>query len=455
MDAEECIYRHFLDAFGRAAQQCADGERRIGAELKFPLVRPDGEAAGRRTVRRLWKYLACRGWEPVEDTATGRIVGARKPGERNHTVASCETGYCKTEFSLAHVANLFDLREAIADLRQDLLPFAEGNDVLFLGYGIHPVSPPGADLAMRKSRTGVWDKVFGSNRHIPEEKGDDFHLFTINAASHVHVSAGREEAVPAVTVLNGFAGAQIALTAHSSIWRGRIDPEYRCVAEKFWDWWMPDRNRVGVPKKPFEDLRDYVCTVARLRPVFVRRQGRPVLLRAYKSFAEYFARERAVGEDLQGAEVEVSPRKEDLEMHNTCYWYNARISRHYTVENRVNDQQPPEDLPCIAALTLGLMSALPAAAEEVAAHPWNDLREGRDSACRRGLEGRAGEMPLSRLAGRVLELAERGLRERGLGEEVFLEPLEQRLKRGGCPAREAEEVFREQGIEAFLEQRKL
>jgi gamma-glutamylcysteine synthetase len=391
----------------------------------------------------------------VQDSASGRTVGARKPGKRNDTVASCETGYCKTEFSLAHVADLFDLQEAIADLREDLLPFAQQNDVLFLGYGIHPVSPPGADLAMNKSRTGVWDKVFGSNRHIPEEKGDDFHLFTINAASHVHVSARQEEAVPAVNVLNGFAAAQIALTAHSSIWRGRIDPEYRCVAEKFWDWWMPDGNRVGVPEKCFEDLRDYVRTVARLRPVFVRRQGRPVVLRDYESFARYFGRERALGKDLQGREVQVRPRKEDLELHNTCYWYNARISRHYTVENRVNDQQPPEELPCIAALTLGLMSALPEADREVSRYRWSDLRQARDSACRHGLEGRVGDMPLSRLAGRMLDLAEHGLRGRGLGEEAFLEPLKQRLSWGVCPAQEADEVFRNRGIEAFLEQRRL
>jgi len=449
------LYRHFLDSFEQSlANRVTDG-RRIGAELKFPLVKRSGEAADYATIHALWRYLISRGWRAVEDSLSGKIVGASKPGEQNETVASCETGYCKTEFSLAHVGNLFELERAISELREELKPFADRNDVRFLAYGIQPVTPPSKRLLMKKSRTSVWDKVFASNRHIPPEDGDDMHLFTINAASHVHVSVSPEEAVPAVNVLNGFTGAQIALTAHSNVWRGRLDPQFKCVAEKFWDWWMPQSERVGVPARPFKDLEDYVRAVSDFSPVYVKREGVPIVPKGYDSFSEYCVCERARGEDPNGREVFFEPEHEDFDLHCTCYWFNARLSRYYTVENRVNDEQPPHALPCIAALTLGLMEALPEAQEALSAHDWNHLRQSREAACRDALLGKVNGRTLADLARELLDLAELGLRRRGKGEEKFLDRLEARLREKRSPADETEAMFRDGGVAALVEARAL
>lgn len=447
------------DYFNRAFQEklidLPASERRVGAELKFPLVREDGTAVSYETVCSLWLYLRERGWEPFHDSMTGEVIGARKAGELNHTVASCKTGYCKTEFSLAHVSNLFDLDQSIKNLREELRPFAEKHHMHFLGYGIHPVTPPGKRLLMKKGLTNIFNKVLCSNRCIPVEQGHDVHLFTINTASHLHISVSPGEAIPIVNVLNGFSGAQIALTAHSNIWRGRIDPDYKCVAEKFWDWWMPESNRVGVPERPFEDMEDYVRTISELRPIYVKRAGKPIILHKYQSFEEYFSEGRAKGIDVEGREVSFVPEEEDIELHGSCSWYNARISRCYTVENRVNDQQPPDDLMCVPALTLGLVSALPEAAEEIASYHWDELRMAREEACCNALSGTVKGGEISDLARRMLLVARLGLRRRGQGEEVFLAPLEQRLRSGRCPADEAAWLFKNGGIEALLFARRL
>jgi len=158
------------------------------------------------------------------------------------------------------------------------------------------------------------------------------------------VGLPEEETIKAVNVLNGFAGAQIALMANSSIWRGRMDAEHRCVAERFWDWWRPAQGRVGVPKAPFAGVSHYVQSVAQLKPVYVKREGKPVILKGYPSFAEFYASPDAAGVDLNGERVALVPGPADIETHNSCYWYNARISRYYTVENRACDQQPPDAL---------------------------------------------------------------------------------------------------------------
>jgi len=451
----DIIYKHFLEGLRQAIGSRVDSESRVGAELKFPLVKFDGSAVNFETICALWNYLEEHGWDPVHDAITNEVVGAKKPGEHNETVASCETGFCKTEFSLAHVANLFELEKLIRKLQEELRSFSEKHKVYFLGYGIQPVTPPSQRLLIKKERSSVFDRVFRSNRYIPEEDGHDIHLFTINAASHVHVDVPLDELILAVNVLNAFSAAQIALTANSNIWQNQIDPKYKCVNEKFWDWWMPDASRVGLPYRPFKDLEDYVCTVSSFQPIYVKRDGRPIVLTRYRAFEDYFHCERATGLNPEGQEVSLIPEKADIDLHNSFCWYNARISRYYTVENRVNDQQPPHDLACVAALTLGLVSVLPEAWEEVSSYGWKNLRAARETACRSALNGNSEHFDITVLAQKMLELAELGLRRRGLGEEKFLVPLKNRLRTRRSPADEAEQLFKNGGIEALLHARKL
>jgi gamma-glutamylcysteine synthetase len=447
----------FLEGFRQAVSSAEGFERRVGAELKFPLVHPDGSAVPRETVDRLWHYLIEEaGWQPETDSVGGHLVGARTPGPRNDTVASCETGYCKTEFSLAHGGDLHELAAQIEDLRGTLRAFSEREGAFFLAYGIHPVTPPGRHLLMKKERASFWDRAMPHNNVIPEAIGDDVHLFTVNAGSHVHVGVTGEEAARAVDVLNGFAGAQIALMADSSVWRGEAVDEYQDVAEALWDWWEAAAGRSGVPAAPYGDLAGYVGAIEALAPVYVRRDGEPIIVRRhYDSFAEYFNAETATGLTLDGREVSFAPAAEDLARHNSCYWYTARISQYYTVENRACDQQPPEALLAPAALTLGLVTKVDEAWEALRQYRWTDLVEARKAACRTALQGTAGELSLRELAGTMLAIAEAGLAERGRDEESFLAPLQRRLEAGECPADEARVLWREGGAEALIRARAL
>lgn len=452
LESTDRIYRHFLAGFKGAAQPRA--RRRIGAELKFPFVNFAGEAVSSETVDALWGYLVERGWRADKDPASGRATGARKAGESNDTVASCETGYCKAEFSLAHAAGLFELRETFESVLNDIRPFLEQNGVRLLCYGIQPVTPPSAKLLMKKMRAGFWDKALPSNNVISREDGDDVHLFTVNACSHVHVGVMPEEAVRIVNTLNGLAGAQISLTAHSPVLNGWIKTDHKCVNEKLWDWWQPAKGRVGVPSRPFADLADYVRRIADLRPVYVKREAQPILLcRHYESFSDYFAEDTATGLTVDGREIKVVPEMADIAVHNSCYWYTARISRYFTVENRVFDQQPGDALLAPAALTLGLVCAAEEAWEEVSGYSWDTLREAREQACLHGMDWSLDGMSAVSLTERMLELAELGLRRRARGEEAFLVPLKERLAGRACPSDEVMSLPRSDWPAALLKER--
>ncbi len=429
--------------------------QRIGAELKFPLVEQNnGCAVKLEIVNALWQYLSDRGWKPVVDPLTHQVVGARKPGEYNDSVASCETGFCKVEFSLAHVGNLHALTQQIDALLTELLPFANEHQVSFLGCGIHPVSPPSPELVIAKQRTLAWNTLFSEGEIVNDKPRPGLYLFTVNSGSHVHLSlSSAEEAVRATNVFNGFAGAQIALIANSSIWQGKVDTEYQCVAEKFWDWWMPDEARVGLPSQPFTDIKDYGDAIANLRPLYVQRNETPILINHYPTFANYYNCSPAKGKYLSGEEVVVYPESTDINLHNSFYWFTARISRYFTLENRLCDQQPPGNLACPAALSLGLLKALPEAQEELSQFQWSTLKLMREAAMREGLEAEVKGIMLADVARRMLELAMLGLERRRLGEQVYLEPLQRRLTSKQNPAIEANKIFNKGGIKALISDR--
>ncbi len=426
--------------------------QRIGTELKFPLVEQNnGCAVKLETVQALWSYLINRGWEAVVDPITKQVVGASKPGEYNDTLASCETGFCKIEFSLAHVGDLNALTQQIDALLAELIPFANEHQVSFLGCGIHPVSAPSPELLIAKQRTLAWDTLFPEGEMVNDKPRPGLHLFTVNSGSHVHLSvSSAEEAVGITNVFNGFAGAQIALMGNSSVWQGKVDSDYQCVAEKFWDWWMLDEARVGLPSKRFTDIEDYGNTIAKLRPLYVQRNETPILISNYPTFEDYYECSSATGKYLSGEEVVVYPEVKDIKLHNSFYWFTARISRYFTVENRLCDQQVPGNLACPAALSLGLLKALPEAQEELNQFQWSTLKLMREAAMREGLDAKVKGIALADMAGRMLELAMLGLERRGLGEEVYLQPLQQRLISKQNPAMEASEIFNQGGIKALI-----
>ncbi len=433
------VYRHFISEFHRASD--SRKERRIGSELKYPFVDSNARAVRPEQVDSLWSHLIEQGWSPDTDEASGAVVGARLPGERNETVASCETGYCKTEFSLAHSENIHSLDKTRNSVTGELRRFLRDRDLHLLCYGAQPLSPPSSELLMKKMRAGFWDKALPSNNVIPKGKGDDVHLFTINACSHVHVSACPEEAVRAVNVLNGFAGAQLSLTANSPSRFDWTEAKLKCLNEKLWDWWEPVRGRVGIPEKPFEDLEDYVSRICCLPPIYVKRDGAPVILcHDHHAFSDYLSEDKALGRTVDGCEIRVEPGMEDVSTHNSCYWYTARISRYFTVENRVFDQQPPDAQLAPAALTLGLVCAAAEAWEELSSYDWAALREMRELACAHGMDWNLDGVSACDIAGRMLEIAEKGLKERDNGEQEYLAPFKNRIRECRCPADDAVDI---------------
>lgn len=112
---------------------------------------------------------------------------------------------------------------------------------------------------------------------------------------------------------------------------------------------------------------------------------------------------------------------------------------------------PLDDVMASWACAVGWVVNLDRAVDLVDRFPWAFWLALNDLILLDGFAARLNGLRASALARVVLEIAEEGLRERGLGEEVYLNPLFDRLERGMAPAERMVALFG-QGLPAVLEE---
>lgn len=114
-------------------------------------------------------------------------------------------------------------------------------------------------------------------------------------------------------------------------------------------------------------------------------------------------------------------------------------------------QQPHDSHMAAAALGLGLVCAAPQLAQVLHQHlgedPWPAMRRWHGAAIKAGLHA---PEPSPGLSGDLLGAIEQALERRGMGEEVYAQPLRQRLQTGLGPAQEAALIFAEGGAAALV-----
>jgi gamma-glutamylcysteine synthetase len=82
---------------------------------------------------------------------------------------------------------------------------------------------------------------------------------------------------------------------------------------------------------------------------------------------------------------------------------------------------------------------------------WGDLEDGPQDAVNKGMQANIAGEEMKEFCREVLQLAQKGLEGRKLGEEKLLIPLWESLDTATCPADHAREIFSKQGLKAFLE----
>ncbi|WP_372621539.1 glutamate--cysteine ligase [Falsiroseomonas sp.] len=382
---------------------------RIGTEhekfgfRRSDLAPPPYEPAG---IRAMLEGIAAKGWEPIPDN--GKPIGLK----RGMASVSLEPG---GQFELSG-APMADLHETRAELAAHLREVHEVAGPLGLGFaplGFHPLAERDDMPWMPKGRYAIM------RNYMPRVGGMGLDMMLRTCTVQVNLDFGDEaDMVEKLRVSLALQPLATALFANSPFMEGKPSG-WLSLRGRVWTDTDPDRT--GIPAVAFEDgfgferFADFVLDVPMY---FIMREGQYIDAAGvpFRAFLEGRA------EKLAGHTATMG----DFADHVTTVFTDVRLKRF--LEMRGADAGNVGMLMAQPAFWTGLLyddAAQKAAAALVRGWSVQELRALRMEVPKRALHASIGGRALRDIAREAVAISRDGLKARGLGEEVFLAPLEE------------------------------
>jgi glutamate--cysteine ligase len=390
---------------------------RIGTEHeKFGFRRPSGERQGGdfaapsyedRGIRAMLEGLQAKGWEPILDA--GNPIGLKRDGAS----VSLEPG---GQFELSG-APVIDLHEMRVELFGHLREVHEVAGPLGLGFaplGFHPVARREDMPWMPKGRYAIM------RNYMPRVGSMGLDMMLRTCTVQVNLDFGDEaDMVEKLRVSLALQPLATALFANSPFYEGKPSG-WLSLRGRVWAETDPDRT--GIPAVAFEDgfgferFAEYVLDVPMY---FIMREGRWIDA-AGISFRAFL--EGRAGGALEGQRATMG----DFADHVTTVFTDVRLKRF--LEMRGADAGCAPMLAAKPAFWTGLLyddAAQKAAAALIRGWDVPALRALRLAVPKQGLKATIAGRSLRDIARDAVAISRDGLKARGLGEEVYLAPLEE------------------------------
>jgi len=366
-------------------------------------------------IRAALEALAVRGWEPILDD--GNPIGLKRGGA---SVSLEPAG--QFELSGAVVA---DLHATHAELQAHLRELHAVSEPLGLGWaalGFHPLHTREQMPWMPKGRYAIM------RRYMPTVGALGLDMMTRTCTVQANLDYGDEaDMVEKLRISLALQPVATALFANSPLTEGRPNG---FLSFRSQIWTDTDNARSGIPSIVFEagfGFERFAEWLLDVPMYFVMRDGK-WLDAAGKSFRAFLDGKLDI---LPGERATMG----DFADHVTTAFTEVRLKRF--LEMRGSDVGSPAMIVAQAALWVGLLyddAAQKAAAALVRSWTVEDIRALRAAVPRTALRAEHRGRPVQAIAADVLAIARDGLKARGLGEEVYLAPLDEIVSSGQTQA---------------------
>lgn len=429
---QEAIWQKYIVPTERKA------EAYVGVELEFPLVNLSRRPVNIPAVQEVVKGFAAR-FQFTRQTKddNGNLYSLTEPVTGDNLSFDCS--FNTLELSFGKEVSIAQLFERFAAYYADLQTHLHGVGHLLTGLGIHPYYKYNDYVPIANDRYRMLYHHLQSYKNYPERHFHHIpHFGMLATASQVQLDVQKDDILQTFHTMNRLEPFKAVLFANS--WLESL-PDLIISRDYLWGQSTQGYNQhnVGMFEYDLQSLDEYIEYVAGQSIYCTGKQGRyfhfkPTPLRDYikteKITGQFFA-------DGAWHTADFRPEIEDIEHLRTFKF--ADLTYRGTIEYRSACEQPINAVFSHAAFHAGLaeeLDALTALLDEdtvLYRHGYSAL-ELRELLTHRTLPSFIDREALSKKLLQILELAQNGLHKRGLGEEVFLEPLFDRAERLTNPA---------------------
>ena len=281
-----------------------------------------------------------------------------------------------------------------------------------------------------------------------------------SSASQVQLDVSKENLVQTINVFSKIEPIKALLFSNSVLYGE--NNQFTCYRDVLWEYSTHGVNphNIGVYDVEFKDINDLQSYLESLNMYCVMRDG------AYINFPsmnllEYFSKDYVHGDIYcrgKYREIDIKPCINDIKYLRPFKFINLTFRG--TVEFRSICTQPIRDSMSVAAFHVGLKDKLDELEEivsndDVIYHRGYTAGELRKLLIQEKIPEFINRDDLCKLTENIVDLASEGLCERGIGEEIFLKPLYERIKNHSNPGKkiiqsiydglEIEEIIKDYG----------
>ena len=408
----------------------------IGVEIEIPIINLDKKAVDFDVVHKITHEFQ-KQYPEFQNNGIdydGNIFALKNP--KTDDIVCYDCSYNNIEFAMGRENDLFSINERFSEYYSFVKQSFEEYNHTLTGMGINPYRKYNENQPIPSERYLMLYhhlKSFNNYEDIPMHFHEYPEYGMFSSASQVQLDVYKDDLVKTINVFSKIEPIKALLFSNSVL----IDKNKHvtCFRDALWEYSTHGVNphNIGMYDVDFKDLNDLQSYLESLNIYCVMRDG------AYINFPsmnvlDYFNQDYVCGEIYSNGEykkIDVKPLINDIKYLRPFKFINLTFRG--TVEFRSVCTQPIKDSMSVAAFHLGLKDNLDELNELISNdgviyHKGYTAGELRKLLIQDELPAFVDKDGLCKLTKDVVDLASSGLEERGIGEEIFLKPLYERIK---------------------------
>ena len=416
----------------------------IGIEIEVPIINLNKKPVDFDIVHKITDNFKKEfsDFSPNGIDYDGNTFSLKNPN--NSDIVCYDCSYNNIEFAMGREKNLFTINNRFIEYYNYVKEEFEKYNYTLTGMGINPYRRYNKEIPIPSERYLMLYhhlKSFNKYNDIPMH----FHNYPgygmFSSASQVQLDVHYNDLIKTINTFTKIEPIKAILFSNSVLMDE--NKHLTCFRDALWEYSTHGINphNIGMYDVDFEDIDDILNYLETLNIYCVMRDG------AYINFEtinllEYFNKDSIKGDiyDKKGyRQLEIKPNINDIDYLRAFKFINLTFRG--TVEFRSVCTQPISDTMSVAAFHLGLKEKIDELHEfiskdRVIFHKGYTASELRKLLIQDEIPSFINKKKLCELTNNILNIAKDGLNKRGLGEEIFLKPLYNRVKYHTNPGKE-------------------
>ena len=440
MISEDLIRNKLYEEFIKPTDQKKDF---IGIEIEIPILNLNKKAVDFEVVHEITRRFQNEYSDFKNDGIDydGNVYSLKN--SKNDDIVCYDCSYNNIEFAMGREKDLFTINERFTDYYTFVKESFEEYNHTLTGMGINPYRKYNKHLPIPSERYLMLYHHLKSTEnydHIPMHFHEYPEYGMFSSASQVQIDVHKDNLIKTINVFSKIEPIKALLFSNSVL----VDENKHrtCFRDALWEYSTHGVNphNIGMYNVDFKDINDLQAYLESLNIYCVMRDGAYINFESM-NLLDYFSRDSVTGEIYNNGEyreIDIQPAISDITYLRPFKFINLTFRG--TVEFRSVCTQPIADSMSVAAFHVGLKDKLEELEDlmtndTVIYHKGYTAGELRKLLVKDEIPSFINKNDLCRLTKEIVDISKEGLKDRGIGEEVFLNPLYERIRNHTNPGK--------------------